>query len=119
MGTTDFFLLFFTKARKITREMISVLPKPNFSLDDSISSVSTISDEPAPIRVLTREWRRKLRQNENFRGSNDFDSAVKRLTGLLRSDQLHILYVVCRLTENMLLFLKFFYCSRCHRDNFR
>ena len=34
--------------------MISVLPKPNFSFDDSISSVSTISDEPAPIRILTR-----------------------------------------------------------------
>ena len=102
--------------------MISVLPKPNFSFDDSISSVSTISDEPAPIRILTRyvlqyifseiskstlgyrflpgifsyfvfrDLRRKLRQNENFRGSNDFDSAVKRLTDLLRSDQLHVLY---------------------------
>ncbi len=25
-------------------------------------------------------------------------------------------YLVCRLTVNMLLFLKFSYCSRCHRD---
>ena len=46
--------------------MISVLPKPKTSFDDSISSVSTISDEPAPIRILTRYFELKF----NFLGQS-------------------------------------------------
>ena len=64
------------------------------------------------IFILAQYIENSPREAANSFGEIIYDRTVSFI--FLNSD-----YLVCRLTVNMPLFLKLFYCSRCHRDNFR